>query len=410
MSPGWARALAVCRVYRPTATGAGGRAGPTLCYPAGRGHHPGVAADPHALDRERVRAAELPGYLLSHLDRGLRAAHRGRGALQRAGAQAAPAPAAGGAPGVAAVDRGLRVRSDPRRGHLQLLVRDGRGDHRHRPAAPSSGSGSSTSRPRSRPTTGSWPGRGPRPRPEPRTSTWTPRPRSGRARRAAAAADPARPGGSAGQHGYPQVRTGRSAPRGSAGHEGPHRPGHLERRARACLGAGVLAAGRSIAPHTNPNTSLFIVVSGGGWVQVGEERSRIRHGEAVVWPAGVPHGAWTDGSEMRAIVVELPEASTELVIDGAAARVDDRRSPRPPRPWAPWPSDCQIPRDATNPRASPGSSLGPGPCRYAQARCFGDVFSRSAVNSVARPGTRWCACSTSAPGRGSWAPRRSRRP
>ena len=78
-----------------------------------------------------------------------------------------------------------------------------------------------------------------------------------------------------------------------------------------------------VAPHTNPNTSLFIVVSGGGWVQVGEERSRIRHGEAVVWPPGVPHGAWTDGSEMRAIVVELPEMTTDLVIDGAAARVDN---------------------------------------------------------------------------------------
>ena len=77
-----------------------------------------------------------------------------------------------------------------------------------------------------------------------------------------------------------------------------------------------------IAPHTNPNTSLFIIVSGGGWVQVGQERSRIRHGEAVVWPPDVPHGAWTDGSEMRAIVVELPDADVDLVIGGAAARVD----------------------------------------------------------------------------------------
>ena len=76
-----------------------------------------------------------------------------------------------------------------------------------------------------------------------------------------------------------------------------------------------------IAPHTNPNTTLFIVVSGGGWVQVGDERSRVRHGEAVVWPAGVPHGAWTDGSEMRAVVVELPEPHAGLVLDGEAARV-----------------------------------------------------------------------------------------
>jgi quercetin dioxygenase-like cupin family protein len=60
-----------------------------------------------------------------------------------------------------------------------------------------------------------------------------------------------------------------------------------------------------VVPHTNPNTTWFVVVSGGGWVQVGEERARVGHGEAVLWPAGEPHGAYTDGTEMRAIVVEL---------------------------------------------------------------------------------------------------------
>jgi quercetin dioxygenase-like cupin family protein len=83
-----------------------------------------------------------------------------------------------------------------------------------------------------------------------------------------------------------------------------------------------------IAPHTNPNTALFIVVSGGGWVQVGEERSRVNHGDAVVWPAGVPHGAWTDGTEMRAVVVELSEPAAGLVLDGAAADVTDEATPR----------------------------------------------------------------------------------
>ena len=84
-----------------------------------------------------------------------------------------------------------------------------------------------------------------------------------------------------------------------------------------------------IAPHTNPHTTLFIVVSGGGWVQVGDERSRVRHGEAVVWPGGVPHGAWTDGSEMRAVVVELPEPHAGLVLEGEAARVDTEPAARP---------------------------------------------------------------------------------
>jgi quercetin dioxygenase-like cupin family protein len=76
-----------------------------------------------------------------------------------------------------------------------------------------------------------------------------------------------------------------------------------------------------ITPHTNPNTTLFIVISGGGFVQVGDERAGVNHGEAVVWPAGVLHGAYTDGTEMRAIVIELPRGGDTLVLEGAAAEI-----------------------------------------------------------------------------------------
>ena len=97
-----------------------------------------------------------------------------------------------------------------------------------------------------------------------------------------------------------------------------------------------------ITPHSNPNVTLFIVISGAGYVQVGEERARVNHGEAVVWPAGVPHGAYTDGTEMRAIVIELPDRdAAPLVLEGSAApaigdgsvpradgRLADRQRPR----------------------------------------------------------------------------------
>ena len=66
-----------------------------------------------------------------------------------------------------------------------------------------------------------------------------------------------------------------------------------------------------LGPQTSPDLGVFIVVSGGGWVQVGEERITINHGEAVEWPPGISHGAWTEGTEMRAILVELPDASIE---------------------------------------------------------------------------------------------------
>ncbi|HET9614233.1 MAG TPA: cupin domain-containing protein, partial [Candidatus Limnocylindrales bacterium] len=61
-------------------------------------------------------------------------------------------------------------------------------------------------------------------------------------------------------------------------------------------------------PHTNPNTTWFVVIEGGGWVIVDGERARVAAGEAVLWPAGVTHAAWTDHLEMRAIVVEFAGA------------------------------------------------------------------------------------------------------
>lgn len=82
-----------------------------------------------------------------------------------------------------------------------------------------------------------------------------------------------------------------------------------------------------IVPHSNPNTTLFVVISGGGYVQVGDERTRVNHGEAVIWPADVLHGAYTDGSEMRAIVIELP-AENANVLAGAAAAVLAARTSR----------------------------------------------------------------------------------
>jgi hypothetical protein len=56
-------------------------------------------------------------------------------------------------------------------------------------------------------------------------------------------------------------------------------------------------------------------------VQVGEERARVAAGEAVVWPPGVVHTAWTELTPMRAIVVEFGEprdaAGRALLPEGA---------------------------------------------------------------------------------------------
>jgi len=115
-----------------------------------------------------------------------------------------------------------------------------------------------------------------------------------------------------------------------------------------------LAFGRRarIIPHTNPNTTWFIVIEGGGWVGVGDERTRVTAGEAVVWPPDVLHGAWTEGSPMRAIVVELPEPLLQVtgVVDGLAGEIAAASSA----------ASSAAPRSAPGPRASAGPEANAG--------------------------------------------------
>lgn len=99
-----------------------------------------------------------------------------------------------------------------------------------------------------------------------------------------------------------------------------------------------LAFGRyaMVSPHiNNDSSSLFVVISGAGFVQVGDERARVNHGEAVLWPAGVMHGAYTDGTEMRAIVVEL-HGRADVLEAAVSARVvsepEESEADAQPRP------------------------------------------------------------------------------
>ena len=89
---------------------------------------------------------------------------------------------------------------------------------------------------------------------------------------------------------------------------------------RGVLAEIALKPRASIAPHANPNLAYFLVIEGGGFVQVGDERARVAAGEAVVWPPNVVHAAWTELTPMRAIVVEFaarPGAET-LLSEGRA--------------------------------------------------------------------------------------------
>jgi quercetin dioxygenase-like cupin family protein len=73
--------------------------------------------------------------------------------------------------------------------------------------------------------------------------------------------------------------------------------------------------------HSSPNSAWLVIVEGGGWAQVGDERARVAAGEAVLWPAGVEHAAWTELTEMRAFVIEfagVDDALARGILDGRA--------------------------------------------------------------------------------------------
>lgn len=117
-------------------------------------------------------------------------------------------------------------------------------------------------------------------------------------------------------------------PPGTSGIEGQV----IESGASGVIAELAFARHARITPHSNPNWTWFLVIEGGGWVGVGEERTRVMAGEAVSWPPHVLHAAWTDGSPMRAIVVELPEPPRALppVLD--AESLGAGAGPAPGRP------------------------------------------------------------------------------
>ena len=94
--------------------------------------------------------------------------------------------------------------------------------------------------------------------------------------------------------------------------------------ARGVIAELAFRKGGRIEPHDNPNTTWFVVIEGGGYVLVGDEERRVAAGEAVLWPAGVTHGARTEHGPMRAFAIEFagPDDSDMLgILEGRARRL-----------------------------------------------------------------------------------------
>jgi quercetin dioxygenase-like cupin family protein len=112
----------------------------------------------------------------------------------------------------------------------------------------------------------------------------------------------------------------RDGPPGTTGVQGQV----IHSDARGLVSELAFARKARIVAHENPNTTWFCVIEGGGFVQVADEERRVAAGEAILWPAGVTHAAWTEATEMRAIVVEFAgadDAHLRGVLDGIARRL-----------------------------------------------------------------------------------------
>jgi quercetin dioxygenase-like cupin family protein len=117
---------------------------------------------------------------------------------------------------------------------------------------------------------------------------------------------------------------GHRRPEGPAGSQGV-RAALIHSDARGTISELAFARKAIVEPHVNPNTTWFVVIEGGGFVRVGDETARVFAGEAVLWPAGVVHGASTDVSEMRAIVVELAgddDSAVRGILEGVPLALD----------------------------------------------------------------------------------------
>jgi quercetin dioxygenase-like cupin family protein len=104
--------------------------------------------------------------------------------------------------------------------------------------------------------------------------------------------------------------------------------------ARGVIAEIAFRPGARIEPHDNPNTTWFCVIEGGGFVQVGDEERRVAAGEAVLWPAGVVHGARTGPAPMRAFVVELAgpdDSHLRGILEGIARRLGPGEASGAPR-------------------------------------------------------------------------------
>ena len=60
----------------------------------------------------------------------------------------------------------------------------------------------------------------------------------------------------------------------------------------------------AITEHAGERDTIVVCVEGEGFTSVAGETADLREGQQVRWPRGIPHGLWTEDSNMTTLMVE----------------------------------------------------------------------------------------------------------
>ncbi len=60
----------------------------------------------------------------------------------------------------------------------------------------------------------------------------------------------------------------------------------------------------AITEHPGERDTIVVCIEGEGFTSVAGETAELRDGQQVRWPRDIPHGLWTEGSTMTALMVE----------------------------------------------------------------------------------------------------------
>ena len=66
----------------------------------------------------------------------------------------------------------------------------------------------------------------------------------------------------------------------------------------------------TIHEHPGPNPTVVVCLEGSGFTSVGREAAPIAEAQRVVWPSGVPHRLWTEGTTMTTLMIERPSSAS----------------------------------------------------------------------------------------------------